>query len=47
VLDARIGAEPITLRGTGPIGGPGNLRGGHWDGTLLGSDFTGDSDAWR
>lgn len=47
VLDARIGAEPITLRGNGPIGGPNNLRGGHWDGTLLGSDFTGDYDAYR
>lgn len=47
VLDARIGAEPITLRGIAPIGGPNNLRGGHWDGTLLGSDFTGDFDAFR
>lgn len=47
VLDARIGADPITLRGTGPIGGPNNLRGGTWAGTLLGSDFSGEYDAFR
>jgi hypothetical protein len=46
-LEARIGAEPITLRGTGPIGGPNSLRGGTWDGTLLGSDFSGTYDAFR
>lgn len=47
LLEARIGAEPITLRGTAPITGPNSLRPGHWDGTLLGSDFTGDWSAMR
>lgn len=47
VLEARIGASPITLRGTAPITGPRSLRPGRWNGTLLGSGFTGDFDAWR
>lgn len=47
VLDARIGADAITLRGHAPIGGPNTLRGGVWDGTLLGRGFSGDFDAWR
>lgn len=47
VLEARIGADAITLRGTAPITGPNSLRPGTWDGTFLGSGFTGDWDAWR
>lgn len=47
VLDARIGADPITLRGYANIGGPSSLVMGHWDGTLIGSDFTGDWQATR
>ena len=47
VLDARIGADPITLRGFANIGGPNSLVMGHWDGTLIGSDFTGDWQAVR
>jgi hypothetical protein len=47
VLDARIGADAITLQGSAPISGPGSLRMGVWNGTLLGRGFTGDFDAWR
>jgi hypothetical protein len=47
LIEARIGADPITLRGTAPITGPSSLRPGRWDGTLLGSDFTGDWSAMR
>jgi hypothetical protein len=39
--------ESATHGGDVPIGGPNTLRGGHWDGTLLGSGFTGDFDAVR
>ncbi len=47
VLNARLGVDPITLRGTAQIGGPNSLVMGHWDGTLVGSDFTGDWQAMR
>ncbi|MEC7519238.1 MAG: hypothetical protein VYE22_05195 [Myxococcota bacterium] len=47
LLDARIGTSPITLRGNAPVTGPSSLRPGHWDGTLLGSEFTGDFNAER
>lgn len=47
VLNARIGIDPITLRGNAQIGGPRSLVMGHWDGTLVGSDFTGDWQAVR
>lgn len=47
VLNARIGADAITLRGTAPIGGPNSLRGGTWDGRVLGRSFSGEFDAWR
>ena len=47
VLNARVGADAITLRGTSPISGPNSLRPGVWDGTLLGRGFSGDFDAWR
>lgn len=47
VLEARIGSSPITLRGTAPITGPNSLRPGHWDGTFVGSGFSGDWDAVR
>lgn len=47
VLDARLGVDPITLRGTAQIGGPNSLVMGHWDGTLVGSGFTGDWQAMR
>ena len=39
--------SPITLRGHAPVTGPSSLRPGHWDGTLLGSEFTGDFNAER
>lgn len=44
---ARVGVDPITLRGTVPIAGPSSLPAGIWEGTLFGSDFGGDFDAWR
>lgn len=44
---ARLEASPLTLRGAATISGPRSLRPGHWDGELLGSDFTGDWEAWR
>jgi hypothetical protein len=47
LIDARIGASPITLRGEAPITGPSSLRPGTWDGTLLGSDFPGEFTADR
>ena len=47
ITNARLGADPITLRGTGQIGGPNSLVMGHWDGELVGSDFTGDWQAMR
>jgi hypothetical protein len=47
IRDARFGIDPITLRGTAQIGGPNSLVMGHWDGTLVGSDFTGDWQAMR
>lgn len=47
VVNARIGVDPITLRGTAQIGGPNSLVMGHWDGTLVGSGFTGDWQAVR
>jgi hypothetical protein len=47
VLNARLGVDPITLRGTAQIGGPRSLVMGHWDGTLVGSGFTGDWQAMR
>ena len=47
LIDARIGTSPITLRGESPVTGPSSLRPGTWDGTLLGSGFTGDWSAMR
>ncbi len=47
LIEARIGASPITLRGEAPISGPDSLRPGTWDGTLLGSDFPGEFGADR
>lgn len=47
LLDARVGADAITLRGHAPIAGPNALRPGVWDGTLLGRGFSGDFDASR
>jgi hypothetical protein len=47
VSGARLGLDPITLRGTAQIGGPSSLVMGHWDGTLVGSGFTGDWQAVR
>lgn len=47
LLNARVGTDPITLRGSAPITGPNSMRMGHWDGTLLGSEFTGDWQADR
>ncbi|MCA9608616.1 MAG: hypothetical protein KC619_23595 [Myxococcales bacterium] len=47
LIDARIGTSPITLRGEAPVTGPSSLRPGTWDGTLLGSGFTGDWSAMR
>lgn len=47
VLNARIGADAITLRGNVPIGGPNSLRGGTWHGTLVGRGFSGTFDAAR
>jgi hypothetical protein len=47
IRNARLGADPMTLQGYAPIGGPNSLRGGHWDGALLGSGFSGDFDATR
>ena len=47
LLDARIGTSPITLRGQAEIRGPNSLQLGHWDGTLLGSEFSGDFNADR
>lgn len=47
LLDARIGTSPITLRGQAPVTGPRSLRPGVWDGTLLGSEFSGDWSAMR
>ncbi len=47
LIDARIGASPITLRGSAPVTGPSSLRPGVWDGTLLGSDFPGEWSADR
>jgi hypothetical protein len=44
---ARLEVSPLTLRGHATIEGPRSLRPGRWDGTLLGSDFTGDWEAWR
>jgi hypothetical protein len=48
LIEARIGASPITLRGESPIVGggigPGDelLSPGTWEGTLLGSEFPGE-----
>lgn len=47
LLNATIDTSPITLRGNAPITGPNSMRMGHWDGTLLGSEFTGDWQADR
>jgi hypothetical protein len=47
VRDARVGTDPITLRGNAPITGPNSLRPGTWDGTLFGGSFGGDFTAWR
>ncbi len=47
VENARIGVDALTLRGTAQIGGPSSLVMGHWDGELVGSDFTGDWQAMR
>lgn len=47
LIDARIGADAITLRGESPVTGPSSLRPGTWDGTLLGRGFTGDWSAMR
>lgn len=47
LLNARIGADAITLRGTSDIGGPNTLRPGVWDGTLLGRTFSGEFEAVR
>jgi len=47
LLDARIGTSPITLRGEAPVTGPSSLRPGTWDGTLLGSGFSGDWSAMK
>ncbi len=42
LLEARLGASPITLRGSAPVTGPSSLRPGTWDGTLLGRGFPGE-----
>ncbi|MCC6876840.1 MAG: hypothetical protein IT378_21225 [Sandaracinaceae bacterium] len=47
LIDARVGASPITLRGQAPVTGPDSLRPGTWDGTLLGREFPGDFCAQR
>jgi len=47
LIDARIGTSPITLRGEAPVTGPSSLRPGTWDGTLLGSGFSGDWSAMK
>jgi hypothetical protein len=47
VTNARVGIDPITLRGTAAIGGPSSLQMGVWYGTLLGSDFPGEWQAVR
>lgn len=47
VLNARVGADAITLRGSSDIGGPNTLRPGVWNGTLLGSGFSGEFEAVR
>jgi len=45
--EARVEVSPVTLRGWATIESDRRLRPGHWDGRLLGGDFTGDFDAWR
>lgn len=47
LVEARLGFSPMTLRGEATIAGPNSLRPGTWDGTLLGSEFTGDFQASR
>lgn len=47
LIDARIGASAITLRGHAPVTGPSSLRPGTWDGTLLGRSFPGEWGADR
>lgn len=47
ILDARIGASALTLRGQAPVTGPNSLRPGTWDGTLLGREFSGEFAADR
>ncbi len=47
LIDARIGASAITLRGQAPVTGPSSLRPGTWDGTLLGRSFPGEWGADR
>lgn len=42
LLESRLGASPITLRGSAPVTGPSSLRPGTWDGTLLGRGFPGE-----
>lgn len=46
LIEARLGASPITLRGDSPVG-PNTLAPGVWEGTLLGSDFPGEFCAER
>ncbi|UJR79954.1 hypothetical protein [Sandaracinus amylolyticus] len=47
VVNARIGADAITLRGNATISGPNTLSPGRWDGTLVGRGFSGTFDARR
>src|SRR5690606_6876848 len=47
ILESRLGASPITLRGNAPVTGPDSLRPGTWHGTLLGREFPGEFTAER
>lgn len=47
LLDARLGASAMTLRGQAPVTGPDSLRPGTWNGTLLGREFPGEFTAAR
>lgn len=47
LIEARLGASAMTLRGQAPVTGPDSLRPGSWNGTLLGREFPGEFSAAR
>lgn len=47
LIEARLGASAMTLRGQAPVTGPDSLRPGSWNGTLLGREFPGEFAAAR